>query len=293
MRIVFIGTVKFSHKALQKLIDIKTNIVGVCTKKQSTFNSDFSDLTPTCIQNGIPFKFVDDINSTENVEWIRLLKPDIIFCFGWSNIIKYELLNLSPMGVLGYHPTKLPLNRGRHPLIWSLVLGLKKSASTFFFMKEGVDNGDILSQQGFEILENDDAQSLYEKITEIALFQIENFIPKLLSNTYIKRKQNHKKANFWRKRTKADGKIDFRMSGQSICNLVRALTKPYLGAHIEYKNKNFKVWKVKFIANNEINIESGKILDTNQNTFLIKISDGAIKVLEHEFEELPNIGEYL
>lgn len=293
MRIVFIGTVKFSHKALQKLIDIKTNIVGVCTKKQSTFNSDFSDLTPTCIQNGIPFKFVDDINSTENVEWIRLLKPDIIFCFGWSNIIKYELLNLSPMGVLGYHPTKLPLNRGRHPLIWSLVLGLKKSASTFFFMKEGVDNGDILSQQGFEILENDDAQSLYEKITEIALLQIENFIPKLLSNTYIKRKQNHKKANFWRKRTTADGKIDFRMSGQSICNLVRALTKPYLGAHIEYKNKNFKVWKVKFIANNEINIESGKILDTNQNTFLIKISDGAIKVLEHEFEELPNIGEYL
>lgn len=41
------------------------------------------------------------------------------------------------MGVLGYHPAKLPQNRGRHPLIWALALGLKKSASTFFlWMKE-------------------------------------------------------------------------------------------------------------------------------------------------------------
>ena len=37
------------------------------------------------------------------------------------------------MGVLGFHPSELPKNRGRHPLIWALALGLKKSASTFFY----------------------------------------------------------------------------------------------------------------------------------------------------------------
>jgi methionyl-tRNA formyltransferase len=33
MRIVFIGTVEFSFKALEKLINIDSNVVGVCTKK--------------------------------------------------------------------------------------------------------------------------------------------------------------------------------------------------------------------------------------------------------------------
>jgi|TARA_B100000315_G_scaffold175310_1_gene163833 methionyl-tRNA formyltransferase len=31
MRIVFIGTVQFSEKALAKLIDMKADVIGVCT----------------------------------------------------------------------------------------------------------------------------------------------------------------------------------------------------------------------------------------------------------------------
>ena len=48
MRIVFIGSVEFSKKALQKLIDLKAEIVGVCTKESSKFNSDFANLIPIC-----------------------------------------------------------------------------------------------------------------------------------------------------------------------------------------------------------------------------------------------------
>ena len=81
---------------------------------------------------------------------------------------------------MGYHPASLPENRGRHPIIWALALGLKKSASTFFFMEEGADDGDILSQKEFEILYEDDAKSLYEKVTDMALNQIEDFLPKFL-----------------------------------------------------------------------------------------------------------------
>jgi len=41
-------------------------------------------------------------------------------------------LGIAPLGVVGFHPAALPANRGRHPLIWALFLGLKKTASTFF-----------------------------------------------------------------------------------------------------------------------------------------------------------------
>ena len=229
MRVIFIGTVEFSKKALEKLIDLNVHVVGVCTKKMSNFNSDFSNVTLVCKKNQIPIKYVKDINSKENIEWIKSLAPDIIFCFGWSSLIKRELLNLAPMGVLGYHPAKLPKNKGRHPLIWTLVLGLKKSASTFFFMDEQADSGNILSQKNFEILLTDNAKDLYDKVIKISLMQIEKFIPKLQNKSYKTIKQNSMLSNFWRKRNLGDGMIDFRMSSIAIYNLVRALSKPYIG----------------------------------------------------------------
>ena len=293
MRILFIGTVEFSHKALEKLISLNANIVGVCTKEKSNFNSDFSDLTPLCKKSNIPYKYIDDINSQDSIDWIKSLKPDIIFCFGWSSLIKKELLDLPKMGVVGYHPAKLPQNRGRHPLIWAMVLGLKKSASTFFFMQEGADDGDILSQKKFDILYEDNAQSLYNKVSNIALEQIEDFLPQLQNNSFQRIKQNHDKANIWRKRGKADGKIDFRMTSNAIYNLVRALTKPYVGAHIEYKNKDITIWKVEEIEFNKNNIEFGKVLEINGDTIIVKTYDKAIKIIEHEFKELPKVGEYL
>jgi methionyl-tRNA formyltransferase len=293
MRVVFVGTVKFSFHTLEKLIGLNVNLVGVVAKESSYFNSDFVDLKPLCTSNRIPCLYVDDINLLYSRRWIKNLKPDIIFCFGWSSLIHKEILNIPPMGVVGYHPTKLPMNRGRHPLIWSLVLGLKESASTFFFMNESADSGDILSQVDFEILYQDDAYSIYDKIIKIALSQIGEFIPQLKEGNFLRNKQNDLLSNIWRKRSKLDGRIDFRMNSKSIYNLTRALTKPYIGAHINYNRKSFSVWRVKEINNSHQNIEPGMVLKANGKTFIVKSCDGAIEVVEHNFKILPKVGEYL
>lgn len=293
MKIFFIGSVEFSKKTLQKLIDLNSRVVGVCTREKSKFNNDFADLKPLCKKNKIPIKLVKDINSLENYNWIKSLKPDIIFCFGWSYILKKKLIKLTPMGVLGFHPTKLPRNRGRHPLIWALALGLRESASTFFFMDEGIDSGKILSQKNFDILFSDDAQIVYDKVIKLALSQIVEFMPRLEKGTFKTYKQNHNLSNEWRKRYEKDGLIDFKMSSEAIYNLVRALTKPYIGAHILYKKSEIKVWKVKINKNNNNNIESGKVLDINKNKILVKTYDGAIEIIDHEFKKTPMLGEYL
>lgn len=293
MKILFIGTVEFSYKALKKLIELKAEIVGVCTKKKSNFNSDFVDLTSLCKNASIPFKYIDDINSNENIDWIRSLSPDIIFCFGWSNLIKKDLLGLPKMGVVGYHPALLPKNRGRHPLIWALALGLNDSGSTFFFMTEGADDGDILSQEKVEILYEDDAKSLYDKVSNIALRQIETFLPKLQNNSFETIKQNNDLANVWRKRGKIDGKIDFRMTSRAIYNLVRALTKPYVGAHVEYNGQDISIWKVEEVEFDQNNIEFGKVLENDGKSIVVKTYDKAIKIIDHDFKELPKVGEYI
>ncbi len=293
MKIFFIGTVEFSNLALKKLISLNADIVGVATKSQSKFNSDFTDLAPLSKQNEIPVKYVKDINAPHIIDWVKTLNPDVIFCFGWSSLIKKELLNLTHIGVIGFHPTKLPFNRGRHPLIWSLVLGLKSSATTFFFMKEGADDGDILSQKPFDIKYEDNAASVYEKIEKNALQQIESFLPELKNNTYNRVKQNLAIGNVWRQRGIQDGIIDFRMNSITIYNLVRALTKPYVGAHINYNGNEIKIWQVKEEKFSQKNIEPGKILESKDSQILVKTYDNAIRIIEHEFTELPKEGEYL
>lgn len=293
MKIFFIGSVSFSKKVLEKLLSLNAEIVGVATKSKSEFNADHVNLRGVCEEAQLPYKYVRDINAPHILEWIRSLNPEVIFCFGWSSLVKKELLYLTKIGVIGYHPTALPHNRGRHPLIWTLALGLEEGASTFFFMEEGADDGDILSQVKFSISYDDDASSVYAKIEDIGLAQIAEFLPDLEAGNYTRIEQDLSKGNIWRKRGISDGEIDFRMSSYAVYNLVRALTKPYAGAHILYKGKEVKVWRVKEEKYAAKNIEPGKVLATEEDEILVKTYDGAVRILEHEFAEPPKTEEYL
>jgi methionyl-tRNA formyltransferase len=100
-------------------------------------------------------------------------------------------------------------------------------------------------------------------------------------------------SNTWRKRSKDDGKINFKMTSKDIHNLVRALSKPYIGAHINYKNKDIIVWRTKIIKFQKQNIEPGKVLISNKNSITVKSADGAIEIIESEFVKFPKKGEYL
>lgn len=293
MRIVFIGTVEFSLRSLERLLAMNVEIVGVCTLQESKFNADHVDLGAVSEAHGIPWFYAEDINSAEALSWIRGRSPDVIFCFGWSRLLKQDLLRLAPLGVVGFHPAALPANCGRHPLIWALVLGLEKTASTFFFMDAGADSGDILSQREIIIDDEDDARSLYNKVVYSALDQIEEFVPQLAAGTFQRHKQDQRLANTWRKRGSADGKIDWRMSAHSIHNLVRGLAKPYVGAHFIVGGQEIKVWKTAVVSDVPRNIEPGKVLIQTGSRPVVKCGEDAICLLVMEPFFEPIVGSYL
>ena len=296
MRILFVGCVFFSARALEKLFSLKGDIVGVVTKETSSFNADFVDLAPIARSAGVPSLSTPNINTGGCVEWCLDKRPDIVFCFGWSQLIKKDFLAVAPMGVVGFHPTALPKNRGRHPLIWTLVLGLTETASTFFFMDEGMDSGDILSQEKIVLDPSEDAASLYGKVTDTALGQIEKFLPELVLGMYQRHVQDRSLATTWRKRGLEDGKIDWRMSCHSIDRLIRGLTRPYAGAHFILEGNEIKVWKGRPCQKPETrHLEPGRVLETDleANRLVVKCGEGALELLEHELSPLPIPGTYL
>lgn len=294
IRILFIGCVEGSYRLLNELIKNRKNVVGVITKEYSSFNADYCDLTALCKDNNIPFHYVHNANDQDSLDFIKGLFPDICFCFGWSQLLKEELIGIFPMGVVGFHPAALPNNRGRHPLIWALALGLEQTASTFFMINKSADEGDIISQSMIEITYEDDARTLYDKVMDSAVKQEIKIVESFENNNVCKKPQLPNTGNSWRKRGKADGQIDWRMSSRAIYNLVRSLTKPYVGAHFVFKEKDYKVWKVKELDIRGFkNIEPGKVIEVNDDGSIdVRVSDGVIRLTEFEHLQIEK-GDYL
>jgi len=293
VKIIFIGCVHSSERFLKAVLSVKEiEVVGIVTKEKSSFNSDFISLLPYAKENNIDYFLPNSKSNDDYIKWIESKAPDLIYCFGWSSLLPNDILKLPKLGTVGYHPTLLPCNRGRHPIIWALALGLESTGSSFFFMDEEPDHGDILSQEVVSISTKDDAESLYRKLLDIGEKQVVKFTKSFVDNSFSRNSQDHSLANSWRKRGMKDGEIDWRMSAESIYNLVRALAKPYPGAHFFYDHKVYNVWKCEIIENKEVNLEAGKVLEVKSDSFTVKCGVNALKVLN--FSELSLVeGEYL
>lgn len=293
MKILLIGCVKSSERFLQAIYHKTTaEIVGVVTKIESNYNADHVSLNDFCEKNNI--EWLNYENNKQLLNWVKQKNPDIIYCFGWSYLLPKEIYSIPPLGAIGYHPTLLPKNRGRHPIIWTLVLGLKETGSTFFYLTDIPDAGDILSQKRITLEDSEDANSLYEKLLFVGEQQVVEMTINIMSQTITPITQDEHQATYWRKRSRKDGEIDWRMNAKTILQLIKALTKPYVGAHFEYNNVDIIIWRAKILECDDIeNIEPGKIVNVNENSFVVKTADKLVQILEYEGDFIPKEGEYL
>ena len=183
LKIGFIGCVQSSRDILSMLVDIPgVKVCAVVTKDQSAINSDFADLTNICEEKCIPYHFESSNQRDLSRIFLEEFELDLIYCFGWSYLLDDKMLSLPKIGVIGFHPAKLPKNRGRHPIIWALALGLDETASSFFKMDLGADSGEIISQKNIIISSDDNAKDLYKKIIIAAIQQVKEFTQQFINH---------------------------------------------------------------------------------------------------------------
>lgn len=295
LKYVFIGSVEYSAYCLRALLQLGINIVDIMCPSisASKLNADYLDLSEVARDFGKSVYYFEKIKN--EATHLKEIKPDVIFVLGLSQIISKDIIEIPTIGCIGSHPALLPANRGRHPIIWAIANGLKKSGITLFWIDEGVDSGDIWGQKEFDIDIPDDASTIYEVVKKLTVEILKEKIPELEAG-FIKRTiQDHSMANYWRKRTYKDGEIDWRMSSKRIYDLVRALTSPYVGAHCIYNGKDTKIWKIRILdgVDEFSNLEPGKVISVDGSNIRVKTGDGAIEITAHVFTPLPQAGDYL
>ncbi len=229
-RVVFIGGLDDGRMAVPELLGHpRVRLVGAFVldeeagKKVSGFRT-FDDLVAPPVLRKI--KRIRD-----HIAEIRELAPDLVLVVGFSQIIPKALLDVPPLGVIGFHSAVLPGRRGCSPLIWAVIDGLRETGVTMFQMAEGIDTGDVIDVERFPIEPDDAAADLLRKADQATITLLRRNLTSLLDGTAPRVPQDDTQCTYTRKRGPADGEIDWSRPAQDIVNLVRALAPPYPVAH--------------------------------------------------------------
>ena len=110
---------------------------------------------------------VTDVNAADVLEAFRLFAPDLGVMCSFSQILRPHLLSIPRFGVVNLHPSLLPKYRGPYPFYWVLQRGETRTGVTIHQVDAGVDSGDIILQESFDINRGDSKRSLRRKTCEI------------------------------------------------------------------------------------------------------------------------------
>jgi methionyl-tRNA formyltransferase len=152
-------------------------------------------------------------------------------------------------------------------------------------MDEGVDTGDLLLQVPFTVVTDNTINDVNDKMNHAAYEGTRKLCQKLHSyQSYQGEKQNHKLANYWRKRTPHDITLDLRMPADLIIRIVRSFTLPYPCANLIWKKHTIKIEKAKVVKTALLGeelkrIEPGKIISAVEKTIIVKVDNEIIELI--------------
>ena len=286
---IFIGCVELSQFALieiDKNFDIQ--LIFKAPKNKKKFISGYSDLDQFKLKSKP--KIIETFNVEKNFFEIINSNAKIIFCIGWPRIIKNQIIRLKNITKIGFHSSLLPKYRGGAPVNWGLINNEKKWGSTLMELGDGVDEGNIIFQQYFNMNSKDTCRTAYLKVAESLVVSLKKFNELYQSKKLKFIVQNEKQKTIFPKRKPSDGLINWNSSSNKIYNFVRALSLPYPCAFFYFKEMKIKVVsaeKFNFI-DKQNKFEMGelvKIIPYQGGVFKCKY--GSILIKEIVYQDLP------
>ena len=278
MKIVFWGTPEYSLRSLEVINNSNHELVGVVTqpdKKRSRGNKLIpSPVKQYAIKNNILVISPNQIKNNEDFSnQLRELMPDIFIVIAYGKILSKEILNIPKYGCWNAHASLLPRWRGAAPIQRALLSGDKYTGVGIMKMDEGLDTGDILIEEKIIIENNENLQTLKDKLSELSskliiksidLLNIKNNISELNLLNQLSLKREIKYANMI---NKSEYFLNLDDTAENIYKKVNGL---FPGAYILFNNKNLKILKIKILSENILNIKYNKTQKTKEIIGIIK-----------------------
>lgn len=170
---------------------------------------------------------LQDSKAKYSEDEIYKFKPDYVLFYGWSDMIKPELLR--SFDCLMLHPSALPRYRGGSPIQNQIIDGVVESAVTIFLMDEGMDSGPISRQHAISL--DGKLSEIFSRIESVGV----NLTIDILTNGLNPVAQDHSLASYCKRRTPAMSEITLKELCESpanyLYNKIRMLQDPYPNAY--------------------------------------------------------------
>lgn len=282
MKIVFLGTPDFAVLPLEAIVKSNHEVLAVVTQPDRPVGRK-AIITPCQVKQyakSVSLKVLSyEKISKEGIEDLKALNPDIMVTCAFGQILSSEVLSIAKHGVINIHASLLPKYRGASPIQHSILNGDTQTGVTIMKTDVGVDTGDIILQRKLDILPEETAGELFDRLSVLGANAIIQALDLIESGkeTYIK--QNDNLASHVKMIKKADGLIDFNKSAVDICNIVRAFN-PWPIAYTYYQGKTLKVYKCRV---ENLSGEAGEVIPSIDGV-TIATGSGAITLLEVQLE---------
>lgn len=284
MKNILIGSVGSTKAVLEEMISssFPLEMVFSLDEKYSENVSGYYPIHDIAEQNNMPFTKFKKINEQSNIDIIKGIKPNYIFVIGLSQLISDEILNAASNGVIGFHPTPLPMFRGRAAMVWQMLLGIRETKCTMFFIDKGIDSGDIIAQEPYIIEDTDYADDVAKKLLAALSKMTQNVQNQIMNGNVNRTKQDESKATYLLVRRPEDGLVDWNETTEKIHRLIRAVSRPYPGAFANYEGCHKIIfWRADIIRDNKYIGIPGQIANITEKGLEIVCKDGLLRVYEY------------
>lgn len=263
--------------------------------------ADYADLAKWAEERGIEVYVAQtySLKNEQDLAIINAMNLDLAFVLGWQRLIPESVLKGLRVGAFGMHGSSmnLPLGRGRSPMNWSILEGRKCFYTNLFQYDPGVDSGDVVDTFKFQILDTDTGETMHYKNLLAMRFLIERNLRSLLHGNYpLSGQRADLVPTYYPKRSPADGLIDWKLDVFQLERFIRAVTRPFAGAHTYSGTERLIIWAATVFDHEEYGygrLKEGQIAAVfPSGKFLVKAFGGLLLVHEYEGHR-PEIGQIL
>ena len=211
MRVIFLGTPAFAEKSLESINNSRHEVAAVVTQPDRINGRNkkitFSPVKQYALDKGIPVHQFDNV-SRDGEEILRSYDADIMVTAAYGQILRQNILDICPKGIINVHASLLPEYRGSSPVQWAIIDGKKELGVTIMQTELGIDTGDMILADKVTLTDENSEEAL-EKLAVLGARLVVEALDKIEDGVAEYKKQDESKATHCRMLRKEDGKLCF------------------------------------------------------------------------------------
>lgn len=283
MKILFMGTPDFALFSLRALVQAGENIIGVVTQPDKPKGRGYT-LTPPPVkvyanEQGIPVYQPNTLRGEAFATLLNELAPDLIVVVAYGKILPANVLEFPKHGCINVHGSLLPAYRGAAPMQRAIMEGQSETGITTMMMDVGLDTGDMLLVGKVAIEENDNFETVHDKLGACGAETLLKTLDELRAGRLRRIKQDDTLATYAAKIEKSDCLIDFTKSANEVHNQIRGLSPIPLSFTYTPDGKMLKVIAAKVAKREGTLAPAGTVLSLAGGNIEVACGIGSLFIL--------------